>query len=124
MGTVASASFGSSWIPWFIIGLVGLGLLFCLFCFCCIKWTSKKDDGDDRQPSVTGNNIFNDTLAKLDRFSHRSDKGHGNDIRGNGSARSISVLPAPKTPTRAENIFSTRDHERYSAIEKRTRGGG
>ena len=60
------------------------------------RWTSKKDDGDDRQPSVTGNNIFNDTLAKLDRFSHRSDKGHGNDIRGNGSARSISVLPAPK----------------------------
>lgn len=124
---VASASIGSSWIPWFIIGLVVAGLLFCLFCFCCIKWTSKKndDDGDGRQPYDTGYNLANDTFAKLDRFSRKSSRGHGNlENRGNGSARSISVLPAPKTPTRAENIFSTRDHERYSAIEKRTRPGG
>ena len=39
-----------------------------------IRWTSKKDE-DMREPRDTGTNIFNDTLAKLDRFSHRSSKG-------------------------------------------------
>ena len=35
----------------------------------------------------------------------------------------ISVLPAPKSPTHAENIFTQRDHERYSAIERRLKYG-
>ena len=59
------------------------------------RWTSKKNDDDDREPYDSGYNAANDSFAKLDRFSHRNSQGHGN--RGNnGSARSISVLPAPK----------------------------
>ena len=60
------------------------------------RCTSKKNDDDGREPYDSGYNLANDTFAKLDRFSRKSSQGHGNLGNRNGSARSISVLPAPK----------------------------
>jgi hypothetical protein len=116
-GSTTNSSSGKSWILYVVIGVVCALLLLC--CCCCLFcfWAGKKEEEEEEEKKegvVHPRN--NKSLTSLPGGLRRTKKGKQvNDF--NGGAKHVQV--APTSPEPGIPVFGGRDHERYSAIDRR-----
>ncbi len=91
-----------NWVAYLLIGLTALLILLCCFCVCCIRVRNNRRRAQQEQ-------TYGDPAA-LDRAVR---------ARGSRGAQRIDVAPSPVPGQRVDQIFDPKDHERYSAIDRR-----